>query len=84
MTAMAGKNSNKFLPDSISGVLKAFVARVFGALVCVGGVWAVFAMLFYDPYLSVRNRGGAGVVCISVCGALGFYARDCVAWGCGA
>jgi DNA segregation ATPase FtsK/SpoIIIE-like protein len=49
---MAGKNSNKFLPDSISGMLKAFVARVFGALVCVCGVWAVCATLFYDPYLS--------------------------------
>ena len=58
MTAMAGKNSNKFLPDSISGVLKAFVARVFGALVCVGGVWAVFAMLFYDPYLSGFGTSG--------------------------
>ena len=49
---MAGKSSNKFLPDSISGMLKAFVARVFGALVFVCGVVAVFAMIFYDPYLS--------------------------------
>ncbi len=49
---MAGKNSNKFLPDSISGMLRALVARVFGACVCVLGVWAVFATLFYDPYLS--------------------------------
>ena len=54
---MAGKNSNKFLPDSISGMLRAFVARVIGACVCVCGVWAVFATLFYDPYLS-----GFGVV----------------------
>ncbi len=49
---MAGKKSSKFLPDSISGVLKSLGARLFGALVFVLGVWAVCAMLFYDPYLS--------------------------------
>ena len=49
---MAGKKSNKFLPDSISGLLKSLMARVFGALVFVLGVWAVFAMLFHNPYLS--------------------------------
>ena len=49
---MAGKNSSKFLPDSISGMLKSLLARMFGCVVCVLGLWAVFALLFYDPYLA--------------------------------
>lgn len=49
---MAGKKSNNFLPDSISGMLKSLLARIVGALVFVLGAWAVWATLFYNPYLS--------------------------------
>lgn len=45
-------NKSKFLPDSISGMLKSLLARMFGCVVCVLGLWAVFALLFYDPYLA--------------------------------
>lgn len=58
MFAMAGKKSNKFLPDSISGMLRALLARGVGALVFVCGVWAIFAMLFYNPYLSGVGASG--------------------------
>ena len=56
---MAGKNSSKFLPDSISGMLKKLLARLFGALVLICGVWAVWAMLFYNPYLSGFGVAGS-------------------------
>lgn len=44
------KNS-KFLPDSVSGALKSLLSRVFGGVVCVFGVWAALALIFYNPYL---------------------------------
>lgn len=46
---MAGKS--KFLPDSVSGMLKSLASRVLGAVVFLLGVWATFALLFYNPYL---------------------------------
>ncbi|MDW2959034.1 MAG: DNA translocase FtsK [Alphaproteobacteria bacterium] len=42
---------SKFLPQRISDALKSLLARVFGAVVCVLGIWATFALLFYNPYL---------------------------------
>lgn len=56
---MAGKNSSKFLPDSISGMLKKLLARLFGALVLICGLWAVWAMLFYNPYLTGFGVAGS-------------------------
>ncbi|MBQ2859221.1 MAG: hypothetical protein IJE82_02560, partial [Alphaproteobacteria bacterium] len=90
---MAGKNSNKFLPDSISGMLRAFVARVFGALVCVLGVWAVMAALTFDPYLSGVGASGTfgdqsvmgnivGFVRYAIWAIPGLFVFLCVArWG---
>ena len=42
---------SKFLPDSLSGALKGLIARCFGAVVCLFGIWWVGALVFYDPYL---------------------------------
>ncbi len=47
---MAGNNS-RFLPGSITSALKSLLARVFGALVMLLGVWATLALVFYNPYL---------------------------------
>ena len=46
---MAGQS--KFLPQRVSDALKSLAARTFGAVVCVLGIWATFALLFYNPYL---------------------------------
>ncbi len=42
---------SKFLPDSVSGALKGLVARTFGGVVCLLGIWAALALLLYNPYL---------------------------------
>ena len=90
---MAGKKSNKFLPDSISGMLKALVARVVGAVVFVLGAWAVWATLFYNPYLSGFGVSGTfgeqsimgyvvGFVRYAVGAVPGVFGFMCVArWG---
>lgn len=90
---MAGNNSSKFLPDSISGMLKALMARVFGALVFVLGAWAVFALVFYNPYLSGFGTVGTfgdqsvmgyvvGLVKYAVGTVPGLFVFMCVArWG---
>lgn len=46
---MAGES--KFLPQSLSESLRWLMARVSGAVICLIGVWAVCALVFYDPYL---------------------------------
>lgn len=46
---MAGES--KFLPQSLSESLRWLVARVSGGVIFVIGVWAVCALLFYNPYL---------------------------------
>lgn len=43
--------NSRFLPDSVSGVLKSMLSRILGGLVCVFGVWATVALLLYNPYL---------------------------------
>lgn len=42
---------SKFLPDSVAGALKRLVARVIGAGLMLIGLWAVFALVFHNPYL---------------------------------
>ncbi len=42
---------SKFLPDSVSGALQRGLKRLFGALLVLCGVWAVFALVFHNPYL---------------------------------
>lgn len=44
-------DKSKFLPDSISELLKSLASRIFGAVVFLLGVWAAFALLLYNPYL---------------------------------
>lgn len=44
------KESN-FLPSRISGALRVFVKRAFGGLLIAIGLWAVWALVFYSPYL---------------------------------
>ncbi len=49
MPGMDGKS--KFLPDSVSGVLKRLMRRALGAVVVLVGLWAVFALIFFNPYM---------------------------------
>ena len=42
---------SKFLPDSVSGAIRALVKRVVGALVLVFGIWALVALLFHNSFL---------------------------------
>ncbi len=53
--AMTGKKKSRFLPERLSGALKNLAQRVFGAFVFVVFLWAVFAMLLYNPYLDGFN-----------------------------
>lgn len=48
---MAGKRKSNFLPERVSGALKSLTQRIFGVCVLFVALWAVFAMLFYSPYL---------------------------------
>ena len=45
------KKKSKFLPERISGALKEMLSRLVGALFCLFGMWAIFALIFFDPYL---------------------------------
>ncbi len=47
---MAGKS--KFLPQRISDALKELGVRAFGALVFLLGLWAISALVFYNPNLT--------------------------------
>ena len=42
----------KFLPSSISAMLHKLYVRGVGVLLCLFSVWLVFALFFYNPYLS--------------------------------
>ena len=84
---------SKFLPQRVSDALKSLLARVFGAVVCVFGIWATFALLFYNPYLDgfgVASSFGdqslmgyiVGVVRYAVGVIPGLFVFLCVArWG---
>ncbi len=66
------KNS-KFLPDSVSGALKSLLSRLFGGAVCLVGLWATLALLFYNPYFDgvmVASSFGAQSVMGNVVGAV--------------
>ena len=45
------KKNSKFLPERISDALKGMLSRLVGVVVCLVGLWAVFALLFFNPYL---------------------------------
>ena len=85
---MAKKST--FLPDSISSALKAIAGRVLGAVVFLLGVWAVLALVFYNPYLdgfAAASTFGAqsvmgnvvGVVRYAVGAVPGLFVFLCVA-----
>ena len=43
---------SKFLPESISRVLRNLSLRTLGILFCLISIWLIFALFFYNPYLS--------------------------------
>lgn len=43
---------SKFLPESISVTLRNLSVRALGILFCLLSVWFIFALFFYNPYLS--------------------------------
>ena len=43
---------SKFLPTSISDMLRKLSVRGIGILLCLCSLWLVFALFFYNPYLS--------------------------------
>lgn len=45
------KKDAKLLPERISGALKAFIKRIAGCVLLALGLWAVFATLFFNPYM---------------------------------
>ncbi len=46
------EKQSKFLPDSMSGALKKLIKRIAGGLLLCVGIWATFALIFYNPYLN--------------------------------
>lgn len=48
---MMNKISN-FLPTSISDMLRKLAVRAGGVMLCLFSLWLVFALFFYNPYLS--------------------------------
>ncbi len=72
------KNS-KFLPASISEMLHKLYVRGVGVLFCLISLWLVFALFFYNPYLSgfaaqstVGSQGLIGNIVIFVRYVVGF------------
>lgn len=45
------RNSN-FFPESVSKALKKITKRIAGAVLLGLGLWALFSLFFYDPYLN--------------------------------
>lgn len=45
-------SQSKFLPERVSGALKSLLVRIVGGVVLCCALWAVVALLRYDPYLS--------------------------------
>ena len=46
---MSGQS--RFLPESVSGALHGFIVKLCGGLLFCVMVWAIFALLFHNPYL---------------------------------
>ena len=45
------EGQSRFLPESVSGALKNIARRAWGTILILVGAWAVFALLFFNPYL---------------------------------
>ena len=71
---MARKSKkSKFLPSGVSGALKSLWGRIFGGAVMLCGVWALFAVCMYDPYMNgfaVASNFGTQSVMGNIVGAL--------------
>lgn len=70
---------SQFLPTSISDMLRKLFVRGVGILFCLISLWLVFALFFYDPYLSgfaahgtFGNQGVIGNIVIFVRYVIGF------------
>ncbi len=59
------KTESKFLPDSVSGAIRALVKRICGAAILLVGVWALLALVFHNSYLD-------GFACASTFGNQSF------------
>ena len=69
----------KFLPESISRVLRNLSVRALGVFFCLISAWLVFALFFYNPYLSgfsahgtFGNQGIIGNIVVFVRYVVGF------------
>ncbi len=45
------EKQSHFLPERVSGALKSMTKRIIGVVLMLIGLWALFALFFYDPYL---------------------------------
>lgn len=70
---------SQFLPTSISDMLHKLFVRGVGILFCLISLWLVFALFFYDPYLSgfaahgtFGNQGIIGNIVVFVRYVIGF------------
>ena len=45
------EGQSRFLPESVSGALKNIARRAWGTTLILVGAWAIFALLFFNPYL---------------------------------
>ena len=70
---------SKFLPESISATLRNLSVRALGILFCFLSVWFIFALFFYNPYLSgfaadgtFGNQGIIGNIVVFVRYVIGF------------
>lgn len=61
----AMKQQSKFLPESVSGAIRTFLKRVFGAVVLCAGVLMLGGLLFHNSYLD-------GFACASTFGNQSF------------
>ena len=59
------KSESKFLPDSVSGALRALMLRVCGAAILFLGAWLMLALFFHNSYMD-------GFACASTFGSQSF------------
>ena len=46
------EKQSKFLPDRVSGALKSLIKRIAGGVLLAIGLWALWALFFFNPYLN--------------------------------
>ena len=73
------REQSKFLPDSVSGALRGFVIKLFGAALCCLILWAVIALFWHNPYLSgIGASGNFGTQ--SIMGNIVGWLRYMIGW----